>query len=972
MKIIGSFNTKDNKYRYTVQIGYSAGTGITIEDGHEQDFDWSTPGHVFFAPDPVTISGDYGDLTVPVKLLSCTINLITDVDLVQQISNESRSSDGIRVTIIEHDLENNSTDLKIFDGYVEPEIYKEDYAYKYSSITLNCTERLGRLQYIKWRDTQFYSDNHTGEETDNVMLNMIGIMNICFGAINVSYNTNPLVSSDLTTHTDDMLHVKFNTDIFAGDDPDDQMTLYEVLTEVCKYINGFVVYNYRSSLDSSANITYYVINNDNWFTYHWNIKSLDETHLNGSAYHAISDNTSISTSESYSKIKLECNIEPVSTIVNMMNGTETDDSIYEDNPYVNYQRYLTEYIAPGEGHDAYDSFNCMTDPLDNTNFDYEPAYTLDHFFYVKVKPYWDFGTESYALPSNNVIQYETTNDGKKKYINQLDVLKYMSDTSKIHAAFIAFGRTEKLNHRDNTPISKIDLKDYLVIPIWGKCLYNQSNATEHNNYMVAKLNQYTSANPICKYTGQTSITLTPPDDQTTNYLVISGSMILNPLQPKSGLISGYWGDVDDDDLFDLMQKYYKKSLPRLRDMYVNYEEGIMNGSIWHKTVPLSAHDDIGYYQHRYWSSRYPNDMSQTEYIPKLPTDNNYSSAPQLITPYLEHAGLKQCEYNWSYTNDGYHEQDKILKLPILCCELKVGDKWCVETLTDYEHESQYEWLTQEQLTERNITEPYITLGINPKIGQYIIGEKYEITQTVKYDMNVDGKGMAIPIKFGDNVSGNVSFKIIKPYDIQWDYIRRTHPTLFRSTSWSTDRIYLLEYIQSIMIESLKIDVISNNGMVSTDKTTADNDLVYYSSTNNVPYDDELSVDLKICTGLTTDEFTDWGIKNEVSKSYVTNPNDTIFTGWDWSRGNDDFIMKPEHMIVDRYYREYYKPYVMIDTTFSYSRSSYNDFSTYYRRYTIDYYDPNKNMKIMNFDHSLQNRSISGTFKEFIPNQDIYN
>ena len=959
MKIIGSFNTRDNKYRYTVQIGYSSGSTTPIEDGHEQDFDWSTPGHIFFAPDPVSISGDYGDLTVPVKLLSCTINLITDINIVQQIANEARSSTGIRVTVIEQDLENTSNaDLKIFDGYVEPEIYKEDYAYRYSSITLNCTERLGRLQYIKWRDTEFYVNNHTGEDTDNVMLSINNIINMCFNSANSSrYVINLQYGNTESRRKYSLFNKIINTDIFAGDDPDDQMTLYEVLTEICNYV-GIICYYLRTSYYNINSAQYNLCSNEGLYDL-WNIKSLDQTHLNGSAYHALSDDTSISTSECYNKVKVECDIEPVSTIVNLMSGTETDDSIYEDNPYVNYQRYLTEYIVPGTGHDAYDSFNCMTDPLDNTNFDYEPAYTLDHFFYVKVKPYWDFGTESYALPSNNVIQYETTNDGKKKYINQLDVLKYMSDTSKIHAAFIAFGRTEKLNHRDNTPISKIDLKDYLVIPIWGKCLYNQSNATEHNNYMVAKLNQYTSTNPICKYTGQTSITLTPPDDQTINYLVISGSMILNPIQPKSGLINEYWGDVDDDDLFDLMQKYYKKSLPRLRDMYVNYEEGIMNGSIWHKCVPLSAHDDIGYYQHRYWSSRNPNDMSQTEYIPNLPTDNNYSSAPQLITPYLEHAGLKQCEYNWSYTNDGYYEQDKILKLPILCCELKVGDKWCVETLTDYEHESQYEWLTQEQLTERNITEPYITLGINPKIGQYIIGEKYEITQTVKYDMNVDGKGMAIPIKFGDNVSGNVSFKIIKPYDIQWDYIRRTHPTFFRSTSWSTDRIYLLEYIQSIMIESLKIDVISNNGMVSTDKTTADNDLVYYSSTNNVAYDDELSVDLKICTGLSTNEFTDWGIKNELSKSYVTNDDGTLYLG---ELTNGTYV-KPEHYIVDRYYREYYKPYVMIDTTFSYSRSSYNDLSTYYRKYIIDYYDPNKEMKIMNFDHSLQDRSISATFKE---------
>lgn len=38
------------------------------------------------------------------------------------------------------------------------------------------------------------------------------------------------------------------------------------------------------------------------------------------------------------------------------------------------------------------------------------------------------------------------------------------------------------------------------------------------------------------------------------------------------------------------------------------------------------------------------------------------------------------------------------------------------------------------------------LGINPKIDDFIIGQEYSLQNTVKYDMNVDAEGTAIPIK----------------------------------------------------------------------------------------------------------------------------------------------------------------------------------------------------------------------------------
>ena len=78
----------------------------------------------------------------------------------------------------------------------------------------------------------------------------------------------------------------------------------------------------------------------------------------------------------------------------------------------------------------------------------------------------------------------------------------------------------------------------------------------------------------------------------------------------------------------------------------------------------------------------------------------------------------------------------------------------------------FEWLTLEEFYIRNL-EPTFALGINPKIGDWLLCTDFNIQNTLSVTDNVDGEGTAIPIKYTDNLSGKINFKILSPAYDAW-------------------------------------------------------------------------------------------------------------------------------------------------------------------------------------------------------------
>lgn len=622
----------------------------------------------------------------------------------------------------------------------------------------------------------------------------------------------------------------------------------------------------------------------------------------------VDSNTSISVDDVYTKVELTCKIEPLpDTVISF----DDDDYLYSN--YNNYKRYMTELISEGNGGKALEGFGEMLNsPIRHS--DHEDSYTIDNFLYVKQNNAWDFGPQGYT---------------SLNYADQRQYLTWLKNNPG-KAAIIGFGRSNKLSQRDNSPISNISIDNYLIISVCGN--YDDSDAG--GTYME---NQLQANSPVCKYRGTNANVLTPPDSNTKNYIVFSGKILLNPLQKLTGL---HW----ESDAAKLTNT--------LAECQTVFNSGwrLAMALLGKHTVPMAGSDNGAYYQQE-WD---------------LGTNGVYG--------YLNNKENHELSYDYSIIGDEHQQVDNISKAPVLACQLKVGNKYCVERL-DLGEEGMglFEWMTEDEFNTNikpsmdQYAVPFFTIGIDPKINDYIVGDTYDIASNVNYTMNLDITGMAIPISLNDHLSGTIEMTILGPYNSIWKEIKKAYHgwTFWEHVHWQEGDHNILQHIQSVMIKDFKVDVTSDNGMISRDKTTANNDLIYAS--DMMPdYTEILEESVKVCTSLTTEEHDAWGIKNEISNSYIYKTNNEPFYGFQ----SGSYTIKPEECFVDYMYREYCTPSKIIKTSVrpdTFPNGPQGTWMNYEmtRNYITGAYPEDQGAyRIMSYSTELKKKKMNVTLREY--------
>lgn len=753
-----------------------------------------------------------------------------------------------------------------FFGYVDPLQFNQGYAYTWEPVQVTATDPLGALEQLNVGDL-------TGIDA-NTTITSWGLMMAIFaaaGITSVNDTINPTVKSA-------MQETNIKLGIFFGETEDDWMNLYDTLTEICKYFNLYVAY-YNNSANISCTINESSVAN--------NISSFKDA--------AADSSTSISVDDTYSQVKITAEIDPVEDIVV---GYDNDDYLYS--AYNNMDKYMTEYISEGEGRTAYDAF---FDLITKGETDYDKGYCIDNFCWVMKNNAWDFGSDSYITQG---------------YTDQRDVLTYLK-THSGKGAIIGFGKGNKLDKKDDSPTASVPLTNYLVISVNGT--YDNSDAGGTSmEHMIE------GANPVCSYKGVTASILSPSDPTVINYIVISGTIILNPLQPLSGPKWDSEADKLTNTIQDCIDAKENKSWPET--------------PVWHHTVPISENEDGAYYQQGWYRDKG-------------------------IHGFLDNSKNQRFEYKYDSPGSSI---DTISKLPILACELKVGNKYCVELLNEGEAGvGKFVWLTEEECNSKGIP-PVFTIGINPKTDDKIVGQSFSIQNNVNYMMGINKTGTAIPIKASDGLAGEISFKILGPYNTVWNEIsKHTHHSwiFFKKTTWSSTQYYVLQYIQSIMISNLKIETVSDNGLINEKATNEDNDLVY-ASDMNPSYIEKLEEDLKICTPLTLEECEKYGVKYQISNSYIYKTDNNPFYGF----AVGDSFTKPEECLVDYYYKEYCTPAKMITTSLKASSltNGLNGTGLNYEMMkgyiTGVYPEDSSPYRIMSYETSLKDKTIQLTLREY--------
>ena len=850
MYIHGSFLSQQSD-TITVHIVTANDRKQTIEIGTEK-------ADVYFSEDPAEIENEVNDTFDVLLRNSAKIRLLCGNLITNLFSTSCRDA-------VVNIYKNNTC---IFAGFIEPQTLSQPYNDRWDELELNCIDALSALQYSKYKNVgalgviyafvkaeasqrSFYDIATEILQGVTDGLDILGNQNIKFW-----YDGSKAVDAQTANRYQVFKQLSISDLLFLGDDESDVWQQDEVLEELLKYLNlhivqdgfNFYIFSWESVKATPDKIIWHdIVANST--------KTTAQQAVTIALANVADCDTTISIGDVYNQLLLTAKVEDIESVIE----SPLDDDLLVS-PYINKQKYLTEYSSDGEGKAAYNAFYDMTHDQKTT---YGGGAITDWYVQVMRNKQWKFPMKGNT--DIDIVDYFGS-DGA----NQHALPDWLGQEPG--AAIMALGSV-KINtaNDDNSPTSKVNMTNYLVVSVNGNCIDNDENKTYPS---VADIQKNI---PYAVYTGnKAGGVFSPSDEKTTNYIVLSGKVILNPIMKQT-------------NTYTLLHN--KKWVVWMPDVNqdVNW--------VWHQTVPSRNNGDGRYYTRQYWQAETP--------------DKEVSWHEGADSGFYPYTGEGPEEYEFKYSAIG-DSTDTISKVAVLACMLIIGDKCVVETGTDGQT-TDFVWQKYKERSECQSDDEYyqqcFTIGFDPKIGDKLVGTEFSIQNNIDYKMGIDAEGIAIPITKGDKISGQVKFMILGPVNATWDEYTRRHPTFFRHTKWSSSSVPLLAHVSSILIKSFEVKVYSDNGLISNGND--DNDIIYMSDTKETFVNKKDDLEFKINSALTATECAQLGVSNTVKLSTPLNisTGDGVLEVYD---RNGNVKAKPEQIYVDSYYTEYHKPRIVME------------------------------------------------------------
>lgn len=851
MYIHGSFLSQQSD-TITVHIVTGNDRTQTIEIGTEK-------ADVYFSEDPAEIENEVNDTFDVLLRNSAKIRLLCG-NLIKDLFSTSCRDAVVNIY---------KNDTCIFAGFIEPQTLSQPYNNRWDELELNCIDALSALQYSKYKNVgalgviyafvkaeaaqrSFYDIATEILQGVTKGLDILGNQNIKFW-----YDGSKAVDAQTANRYQVFRQLSISDLLFLGDDESDVWQQDEVLEELLKYLNlhivqdgfNFYIFSWESVKATPDKIIWHdIVANST--------KTTAQQAVTIALANVADCDTTISIGDVYNQLLLTAKVEDIESVIE----SPLDDDLLVS-PYINKQKYLTEYSSDGEGKTAYNAFYAMTH---NQKTTYGAGAITDWYVQVMRNKQWTF-------PMKGNTDIDIVDYFGSEGTNQHALPDWLGQAPG--AAIMALGSV-KMNtaNDDNSPTSKVNMTNYLVVSVNGNGIDNDENKTYPS---VADIQKNI---PYAVYTGnKAGGVFSPPDEETTNYIVLSGKVILNPIMRQTNTYT------------KLHNKEWHGGLPiglKENEIYV-----------WHQTVPSRNNGDGRYYTRQYWQAETP--------------DKEVSWHEGADSGFYPYTGEGPEEYEFKYSAVG-DSTDTISKVAVLACMLVIGDKCVVETGTDGQT-TDFVWQKYKERSECQSDDEYyqqcFTIGFDPKIGDKLVGTEFSIQNNIDYKMGIDAEGIAIPITKGDKISGQVRFMILGPVNATWDVITRRHPTFFRHTKWSSSSVPLLAHVSSILIKSFEVKVYSDNGLISNGND--DNDIIYMSDTKETFVNKKDDLEFKINSALTATECAQLGVSNTVKLSTPLNisTGDGVLEVYD---RNGNVKAKPEQIYVDSYYTEYHKPRIVME------------------------------------------------------------
>lgn len=737
----------------------------------------------------------------------------------------------------------------LFAGYVEPQTYTQGFNELYDEIEVNCIDALSALQYRKYGGVGSLGVSYDAVRAAAGQVTFLGILRECLRVAGTGLD---LSGGDVTARYDGSVRLLAGGDplgvfsgvevselLFLGSGEDDVWSMRDVLEEAMRYLclhirqegARFDIFS-RDTLKSCSPVE--------WHALHGEAHTVGEPRraVAISAANCGGDDTTLSIGEVFNRVTVACSVKEAGSLVE-----SPLDSATLRSPYTNRQKYMTEYITEGDGKTSAQAFLDITNGRDSG---YTEARVNDWFIQVRDSLPWRFQT----LGGTDLMELYCgdSNRWQHRLAHGLTALP--------GAALLSFGKVGRdMSGADNSPVSKIDMTTSLVVSVNG-------NGKDTPGEAYPNAESLLSASPCAVYTGNVSGgVLSPADDDTTNYIVISGRVALSPLNDVTCLYADRPRDSQD-----------------IRDL---------------RAVGSRNNPDGRFYTQQWWES-------------ETPVSPPSEAMGQGLVPFISD-GPEQYEFRFSAIGDG---TDRVSKVAVLACMLVIGDKCVVETGTSG-GVGDFEWRDYKERADCRDDDEYyaqsFTIGFDPKIGDRLVGNEFPVQNNIDYTLGLEEEGTAIPVRRSDRVSGRVRFMVLGPVNTLWGEVTRRHPTWFRSTKWTESQVPLMAHVSAIFINDFEVRVFSDNGLVNNAEGS---DLVYMSDTREDFLNPRDDVDFRFTTALTSEERRELGQPAAVA---LSSPLDSasgtaLLTVANAVTGDEG---KPEGLYVDSYYREYSAPRVRL-------------------------------------------------------------
>lgn len=812
----------------------------------------------------ITITGETNDILDPALRHSAKVTLLTREFIPDMFRKDPLSA---KVLI-------KSGDAVLFRGYVLPRTYSQKYSAIYEELEVNCVDCISVLENLKWRGVGASGTDWGAERKD---CGMLTIREVITQALSMSEDEPviewcagiPLMSAGGSSALDG---IKVDERLFMGESEEDTWTALEVLQETLRYLNLHITQEggkfYVFTWDYIKGLTSKAINSDNCY----------------------GTDTSIEIGETFNVISVECDAEEVEEII----PDPFDDSKLTS-PYDRRTWYCQEFTYDREkaSEEADVAWRDLLMGGKYPQVKSEAVWRRDWWVRVMEAEGWNF----YCRQAGHVWDgtFPAAGDARLYYPTRIANAEYENrvpdDISLVNGAAVLRVSTGKTEYKptDNGVATDLTTRDVFVVGVGGTGYDPDKTGT-----FADPAAENNAAMPRAIYTGE-AVTLSPEDGKVTRYLDISGKITLAPLlrsmhswKEFSDKVTAEGTQFDWFNYLTQSENFCKVGEDKLRYLMRRYFESrkpVVDDSFEGGFITVNAAADGG-------ASRKGLDMFES------------SEAPKFL------------KYERLFTATGVDTFDTVSKLGVLECMLIVGNKCLVEVGANG-RPGDYEWRTFKEMSAcADAAEFYaqsFTIGIDPKIGDFIIGTEFDIKKNMPYIKGLDIKGTAIPISKSDHLSGKVRFAILRPCDIWWKdrdcIIYARNGDLYIEAR--PDGVHVNEFVSAIWIEDFSVKVVTDNGGADP---LDENDLVYMSDTDESFCNPMDAVQFKICSGLTADELAELGVPDRIRTATAIDAS----TGAAVTSVYDPALEttgKPEQIYVDYYYREMHEPRLMMTQSY---------------------------------------------------------